>query len=916
MKAYLFFILLICNSLHAQNNFNFGNLKTGNQNNLLNSHIISQENLVRTEESDSIQQVINFFGFTSGDNFGYPVASAGDVNGDGYSDFIISAFGYNYNMGRVYIYFGGSVLNNVADVILTGEYTWTLFGYSVSGAGDVNGDGYSDVIVSAKDYDTNTGRAYIYYGGASMDTIADIVIIGESVNNNFGISVASAEDLNGDGYSDVIIGANKYNSSTGRAYIYFGGSSMNNVPDVIINGEAESYNLGFAVSGAGDVNGDGYFDVVAGAYGHNSNTGKAYIYYGGIVMDNIADVIMTGESQNSYFGYTFSEGDLNRDGYSDVIVSAEAYDGNTGRVYIYFGGVSMDNVADVVMTGMHTYSSFGISISSDDVNGDLFSDVIIGAYGVNSNKGESYTFYGGSSMDNVVDYTISGETADERFGNSVSSAGDINNDGVSDILIGAYGYNGFMGKAYLFIPLSTVNLIHPTNNSIDNIPTINFTWFRKPGTVSYRLIVSTDSLFNNIIINDSLLLDSFKTISNLNFATKYYWKVGAKDSNDNVSYSPNWNFTTIDHLPVILLNPQNSSTSNPLTINFNWNQRPATLSYRILISLDSLYNNIIFIDSIFNDTSLQISGFSYSTNYYWKVGAKDTSGITYFSPSWRFSTLSRPLVTLSSPLNNSINSPLNILFTWNRVPYASSYRLQIATDSNFNNLIRNYSGITDSFRTVNGFNHLTKYYWRIGARDNSSLTYYSPNYTFTTMPQLTLSVTVLMEGMYFPLFNILSRKDTVQVVLRETFTPYSIVDSSFALLDSLNYTGSFTFPTASSGRYYIVFKHFNSIDTWSKNGGEDLAGGVTNTYNFTTSISQAYGNNMRLIGSTYCTYIGDVTQDGFITLNDVISIYNNSVNFVTGNYLPADLNGDMNVDLSDVTLCYNNTINFIRVRQP
>lgn len=113
-------------------------------------------------------------------------------------------------------------------------------------------------------------------------------------------------------------------------------------------------------------------------------------------------------------------------------------------------------------------------------------------------------------MDNVVDYTISGETADERFGNSVSSAGDINNDGVSDILIGAYGYNGFMGKAYLFIPLATVNLIHPTNNSIDNIPTINFTWFRKPGTVSYRLVVSTDSLFNNIIISDSLLLDSLK----------------------------------------------------------------------------------------------------------------------------------------------------------------------------------------------------------------------------------------------------------------------------------------------------------------------------------------------------------------------------------------------------------------------
>ena len=103
-------------------------------------------------------------------------------------------------------------MNNIADVTLTGEAANNYFGCSVSTAGDVNGDGYSDVIVGANGYSSHTGRAYVYYGGALMNNIADVIITGEATNNYFGYSVSTAGDVNGDGYSDVIVGASGYNA--------------------------------------------------------------------------------------------------------------------------------------------------------------------------------------------------------------------------------------------------------------------------------------------------------------------------------------------------------------------------------------------------------------------------------------------------------------------------------------------------------------------------------------------------------------------------------------------------------------------------------------------------------------------------------------------------------------------------------
>ena len=176
-------------------------------------------------------------GNQSNANFGNSVSKAGDVNGDGYHDVIIGAYGFNSGFGRAYIYFGGISMNNTADVIMIGGAIIDYFGISVSNAGDVNDDGYSDVIIGSYGYNSFTGRAYVFYGGASMNNIADVTLTGESINNNFGISVSDAGDVNGDGFADVYVGAYGFSSSKGRAYLYYGGASMNDTVDIFMTGD-------------------------------------------------------------------------------------------------------------------------------------------------------------------------------------------------------------------------------------------------------------------------------------------------------------------------------------------------------------------------------------------------------------------------------------------------------------------------------------------------------------------------------------------------------------------------------------------------------------------------------------------------------------------------------------------------------
>ncbi|MBK6538593.1 MAG: endonuclease [Ignavibacteria bacterium] len=178
----------------------------------------------------------------------------------------------------------------------------------------------------------------------------------------------------------------------------------------------------------------------------------------------------------------------------------------------------------------------------------------------------------------------------------------------------------------------------------------------------------------------------------------------------------------------------------------------------------------------------------------------------------------------------------------------------------------------------------------------------------------TLNLTAVIEGYYNPVSVSMNMRDSIKVYLRNSFSPYSVFDSSKSVIDSLTFSGSFIFSNVTTGNYYIELSHRNSIETWSKLPKSVTSGG-TFSYNFSDSVSKAYGDNMIFNINRYCLYSGDVNSDGIIDVSDLSSI-DNDINNSNSGYIPTDLNGDYFVDASDGSIADNNVVNSIALIRP
>lgn len=333
-----------------------------------------------------------------------------------------------------------------------GEGADNRFGYSVANAGDINNDGTEDIIIGAYGNSAGAdfgGRAYVF-SGLTGDTLW--VFTGDSNFANYGFPVAGAGDVDNDGFDDVIIGAAAYGPSgtgAGHAYVYSGqtGAELYN-----LQGEGAHDYFGAAVAGLGDLDGDNHADFGVGAYNNDAigeDCGRAYIFSGAT-----GDILFTftGEASRDQLGKSIgSAGDVDNDGTPDIMIGAPGYDGagsSNGRVYV-FSGADGDTIH--VFTGVGEQDEFGGAVAGiGDVDGDEFDDLMISAsfnvFGAFRGYVEVFSGQSGAGL-----YTLIGEEDSDEFGLDVTGTPDFNGDGIPDIAAGSrYGGVVPTGRAYAF----------------------------------------------------------------------------------------------------------------------------------------------------------------------------------------------------------------------------------------------------------------------------------------------------------------------------------------------------------------------------------------------------------------------------------------------------------------------------------
>jgi hypothetical protein len=540
---------------------------------LIAAQVVAQGTVIDPAAGEETMRVI---GALENGGLGY-AATSGDVNGDGYDDLLVSApfatvvsgTEVYTGSGAVYLILGRPNISTTWDLTSTPPnitFYGNCFPDSDPGAncpewvgsdvavGDFNGDGLDDIIIGTERYGGAPGAAFVFVGRSNL-TITDrltvnikskatatelgynLKVVGAWTYDRLGNSVAMG-DVNGDGYDDLIMGAHhawvdavtnttiwdppdyqRYHYAApvsrqwaGAMYVSLGESSRisksNRYQDLFIclqsytvYGDDDFDFFGRSVA-SGDINDDGYADIIVGAVGGDgddnrtpiTDSGEVHVFWGsdvitypipsacpadvytshiiidlaytstvhtdGITIGHTADVTIYGASAHDWAGRDVSSADLNDDGYDDIIIGApgdtDDYPDHYGKVYVLYGEITpahtiyLSETVDLIIVGEEAGDRLGESVSAADLNGDGYDDLIVSAihadYNATTETGKTYVFYGTGgdglvgtiylSETNTADITFVGEENYDNLGKGLG-AGDMNHNGILDLLVGA-----------------------------------------------------------------------------------------------------------------------------------------------------------------------------------------------------------------------------------------------------------------------------------------------------------------------------------------------------------------------------------------------------------------------------------------------------------------------------------------------
>lgn len=580
------------------------------------------------------------------EHLGQEAKSAGDVNGDGYGDVLVGAPGYfngQAGEGAVLLYYGSATGLNPIPVMIESNQSLAGFGWTANTAGDVNGDGYSEIIMGAYNYDNgqvDEGVVFLYYGSAAGLVMTPVILEMNVANEFFGGMVASAGDINNDGYGDIIVGnsfADIYGVNSGAAYIYMGSATGITATTPYTRLDYNTTNFATSVASAGDLNGDGYGDIAIGDYlleNPNNDEGAFFIYYGTATgINTTLGLKIEGDAELMRLGYRIcTAGDSNGDGYDDLLVGATGYANGQvyeGAVFLYYGSAAgLNPTAVKLVEGNQNDAQFGFSMSyAGDVNGDGYGDVVFGAPNYDMgflDQGIVYVYYGSASGLSSSNRTSLQLNRNRCYFGIVSGAGDVNGDGLNDIVVGSVIYTDPTGEGAFFIfngiqdmtlPVKLISFTAKSQNTGASTTTVACNWSTATEENSSHFVVERSSNGNGFMpigyvmsTNNSTIQQHYSFIDHTPVKGISHYRLKMVDNDGKFTYSRIVAVTTTNTETLFTIYPNPVKEEAMLAVSIDKKQKAL---YSIYDQAGrKLLSNTVSLNEGLNSISLPVTSLS------------------------------------------------------------------------------------------------------------------------------------------------------------------------------------------------------------------------------------------------------------------------------------------------------------------